>query len=53
MSPEDIAFKCNFAFMEPSTSPLVTLRRVSREFDWGVPLCSFLDGLSIPGHPNV
>ena len=33
---------------------IVKRRRVDREFpSWGVPLCDALDGLSVPGYPQV
>jgi 2,3-diphosphopglycerate-independent phosphoglycerate mutase len=50
MTYDDIAFKCNFATMDPSTG-VVTKRRVDRNFpDWGLPLCEALDGKPIPGY---
>ena len=49
MSYEDIAFKCNFAYMNMDTK-IVERRRVDREFDWGIPLCDALNDLQIPGY---
>lgn len=52
MSYDDIAFKCNFAYINESTN-IVERRRVDREFDkWGVPLCDALNNLPIPGFEN-
>ena len=52
MYPGDIAFKSNFAYINPETS-VVERRRVDRQFaNWGVPLCGVLDGLPIPGFPD-
>ena len=48
MSYEDIAFKCNFAYIIDETE-VVEKRRVSRNFDWGIPLCDALNDLVIPG----
>jgi hypothetical protein len=48
MSFDDIAFKCNFAYVNDETG-IVERRRVDREFHWGVSLCDALDGLKIPG----
>lgn len=49
---DDIAFKCNFATLDPETG-LVTRRRVSRQFyKWGLELCSYLDNREIPGFPG-
>jgi 2,3-diphosphopglycerate-independent phosphoglycerate mutase len=51
MAPGDIAFKCNFATLDPASS-LVLRRRVDRRFDdEGPALCAALDGLAIPGFP--
>jgi 2,3-bisphosphoglycerate-independent phosphoglycerate mutase len=45
MTNDDIAFKCNFAHMDP-TSGKVLLRRVDRNFDkWGLPLIDCLDNM--------
>jgi 2,3-bisphosphoglycerate-independent phosphoglycerate mutase len=42
MDYHDIAFKCNFAYMDPITK-VVIKRRVDREFDkWGLPLIDVL-----------
>jgi 2,3-bisphosphoglycerate-independent phosphoglycerate mutase len=48
MSYDDIAFKCNFAYVNDETLS-VERRRVDREFHWGVSLCDALDGMKIPG----
>ncbi len=48
MSYDDIAFKCNFAYVNDENLS-VERRRVDREFHWGVPLCDALDGMKIPG----
>jgi 2,3-bisphosphoglycerate-independent phosphoglycerate mutase len=48
MSYDDIAFKCNFAYINDETQ-VVERRRVDREFHWGVPLCDVLNDLKIPG----
>ena len=51
MEPDfDIAFKCNFAYINDQTL-IVEKRRVDREFNkWGIPLCSVINGLVIPGY---
>ena len=49
MSYDDIAFKCNFAYINDETN-IVERRRVDRKFDWGVPLCEALNNLKIPGY---
>ena len=49
MSMEDIAFKCNFSYINDDTD-IVERRRVSRDFHWGVPLCEALNDLTIPGY---
>jgi hypothetical protein len=44
MAPGDIAFKCNFATLDPDTG-IVTSRRADRHFEHvGPPLCRALDG---------
>lgn len=44
MEPGDIAFKCNFATLDP-TSGLVISRRADRKFEHlGPTLCAHLDG---------
>ena len=46
MDYNDIAFKCNFAFMDENG--IVVLRRVDRDFDkWGLPLIDLLDGMTL------
>ena len=51
MKPEyDIAFKCNFAYLNQETN-IVEKRRCDREFDkWGLELVDVLDKLVIPGY---
>ena len=51
MKPEyDIAFKCNFAYLNQETN-IVEKRRCDREFDkWGLELVDVLDTLVIPGY---
>lgn len=53
MAPgSDIAFKCNFAYLNEETE-IVERRRVDREFgSWGTSLTKVLDGMSIPGYPE-
>ncbi|GIL47029.1 hypothetical protein Vafri_3864 [Volvox africanus] len=52
MSPGDIAFKCNFATLDP-TSGIVVSRRADRNFEHVGPiLCQALDGLPVPGYPE-
>jgi len=51
MSYDDIAFKCNFAYINDETG-IVERRRVDREFDWGIPLCDALNDLRIPGYDD-
>ena len=48
MSFDDIAFKCNFAYINDSNE-LVERRRADREFHWGVSLCDSLNDIKIPG----
>ena len=49
MDHTEIAFKCNFAHMDPETR-IVKLRRVDREFPhWGLPLIDVLNGMRVPG----
>ncbi|OQR86503.1 2,3-bisphosphoglycerate-independent phosphoglycerate mutase [Achlya hypogyna] len=54
MAPGDVAFKCNFATLDPKTN-VVTLRRVDRNFhEWGKGLCDFVNSLEDPcGVPGV
>lgn len=48
----DIAFKCNFAYLNEETM-IVERRRVDREFNkWGLELCTVLDNMQIPGYPD-
>jgi 2,3-bisphosphoglycerate-independent phosphoglycerate mutase len=48
MNVGDIAFKCNFAYME---NGIVKLRRVDREFpEWGLPL---IDALNTDLNTNI
>ncbi|ELR19878.1 2,3bisphosphoglycerate-independent phosphoglycerate mutase-like protein [Acanthamoeba castellanii str. Neff] len=52
MKPGDIAFKSNFATLDPKTN-IVVSRRADRNFeDLGPPLCSYLNHLEIPGFPE-
>ncbi|GFR43969.1 hypothetical protein Agub_g5113, partial [Astrephomene gubernaculifera] len=52
MSPGDIAFKCNFATLDPD-SGVVLSRRADRNFEhMGPALCEALDGLPLPGYPS-
>jgi 2,3-diphosphopglycerate-independent phosphoglycerate mutase len=54
MLPGDIAFKSNFAHVSEADGSTVLLRRVDRDFPaWGVPLCAHLDGMPVPGFPDV
>jgi 2,3-diphosphopglycerate-independent phosphoglycerate mutase len=52
MEAGDVAFKCNFAYSE---SPgIVTRRRVDRHFEREGPiLCAMLNGVTIPGFPDI
>jgi 2,3-bisphosphoglycerate-independent phosphoglycerate mutase len=49
MSTEDIAFKCNFAYINDENE-IVERRRVARDFEWGIELCDALNNLKIPGY---
>lgn len=52
MQPGDIAFKCNFAVYNSRTG-IVEDRCVDRNFESeGRLLCSYLDGMKIPGFPD-
>ncbi|CEG44155.1 -bisphosphoglycerate-independent phosphoglycerate [Plasmopara halstedii] len=56
MRKGDIAFKCNFATVKENEDGqmIVERRRVDRNFPaWGIELCSFLDGLSLPEFPDL
>ncbi|GMF12341.1 unnamed protein product [Phytophthora lilii] len=56
MSKGDVAFKCNFATVEENEDGqlIVERRRVDRNFPaWGIELCSFLDGLTLPEFPGL
>ena len=45
MEAGDIAFKCNFAYLNEDTN-IIERRRVDREFNkWGTELCNVIDGL--------
>lgn len=51
MEPGDIAFKSNFATMDPETGVIVS-RRADRNFEQEGPmLCSYLNGTIIPEYP--
>ncbi|KFM26698.1 2,3-bisphosphoglycerate-independent phosphoglycerate mutase 1 [Auxenochlorella protothecoides] len=53
MDPGDIAFKANFATLDPA-SGIVLRRRADRRFEAEGPvLCAALDGLPIPGFPEL
>ncbi|KAF6224680.1 hypothetical protein HO173_012921 [Letharia columbiana] len=53
MAPGDIAFKCNFATLDPATK-IVLKRRADRHFeDVGPLLCSALNGVSLPSFPHL
>lgn len=53
MAPGDIAFKSNFATLDPG-SGVVLRRRADRRFeDLGPLLCAALDGLCLPSFPQV
>jgi 2,3-diphosphopglycerate-independent phosphoglycerate mutase len=52
MAHGDIAFKCNFATLDPETG-IVISRRADRHFEEeGPALCAALDGLHVPGYPQ-
>jgi len=52
MQPGDIAFKCNFATLDPD-SKIVLHRRADRRFEQEGPiLCSALNNLQVPGYPE-
>jgi 2,3-diphosphopglycerate-independent phosphoglycerate mutase len=52
MQPGDIAFKCNFAMIDPETK-IVLHRRADRRFEEEGPiLCAALDTLQVPGYPE-
>jgi 2,3-bisphosphoglycerate-independent phosphoglycerate mutase len=56
MDKGDVAFKCNFATVQEDESGqmIVERRRVDRNFpSWGIELCSFLDGLTLPDFPGL
>eukprot|EP00823_Brevimastigomonas_motovehiculus_P001397 TRINITY_DN11918_c0_g1_i1.p1 TRINITY_DN11918_c0_g1~~TRINITY_DN11918_c0_g1_i1.p1 ORF type:complete len:484 (-),score=52.83 TRINITY_DN11918_c0_g1_i1:428-1879(-) len=53
MDVGDIAFKSNFATLDPETR-IVLRRRADRKFhEWGTALCRDLTGLPIPAFPDV
>ena len=53
MAPGDIAFKSNFATLDPGTG-VVLRRRADRRFeDLGPQLCAALDGLRLPSFPQA
>jgi 2,3-bisphosphoglycerate-independent phosphoglycerate mutase len=49
MSKDDIAFKCNFSYINDEND-VVERRRVDRDFEWGISLCDALNDLQIPGY---
>ncbi|KAJ6229233.1 cofactor-independent phosphoglycerate mutase [Anaeramoeba flamelloides] len=52
MKPGDIAFKCNFACLDPKTN-IVVKRRASRKFEINGPiLCKYLSGTKLEKFPN-
>jgi len=52
MDLTEVAFKCNFANMNPTTR-VVEKRRVDRNFpEWGLPLIDVLNGMRVPGHED-
>ena len=51
MSYDDIAFKCNFAYIN-DTNNIVERRRVDRDFEWGISLCDALNDLKIPNYDD-
>ncbi|KIY93896.1 phosphoglycerate mutase [Monoraphidium neglectum] len=52
MAPGDIAFKSNFATLNPDTG-VVEKRRADRQFEHlGPTLCAALDGLALPSFPQ-
>ena len=52
MKQGDIAFKCNFAYINEETQ-IVERRRVDRQFPlWGLNLPSGLNGLKVPDFPE-
>ncbi|CAH0477071.1 unnamed protein product [Peronospora belbahrii] len=56
MSKGDVAFKCNFATVKKNEDGQVVVekRRVDRNFSaWGIELCSFLNGLTLPEFPGL
>ncbi|CAI5729433.1 unnamed protein product [Peronospora destructor] len=56
MSKGDVAFKCNFATVKKNEDGQIVVerRRVDRNFSaWGIELCSFLDGLTLPEFPGL
>jgi 2,3-diphosphopglycerate-independent phosphoglycerate mutase len=53
MDAGDVAYKCNFATIDPSTK-IVERRRVDRNFHlWGTSLCPFVNTITLPSFPNV
>lgn len=51
MDLEDIAFKCNFSYM--NEDKIVEKRRVDREFHfWGLELINYVAKMEIPGFPK-
>ncbi|KAJ4460306.1 putative bisphosphoglycerate-independent phosphoglycerate mutase [Paratrimastix pyriformis] len=53
MEPGDIAFKSNFATLDPATN-VVLLRRADRNFEEiGPILCAALNGIKLPNFPDV
>lgn len=49
MQDGDIAFKCNFSYMDEDR--VIRNRRVDRDFpSWGLPLVKLIDDIKIPGY---
>ncbi|OBZ83553.1 2,3-bisphosphoglycerate-independent phosphoglycerate mutase 1 [Choanephora cucurbitarum] len=52
MIPGDIAFKCNFAYLD-ETSGTVVLRKADKHFEGiGPVLCHYLDNIKLPSFPE-
>ncbi|ETV93187.1 hypothetical protein H310_12791 [Aphanomyces invadans] len=53
MAPGDVAFKCNFAYLDRATN-VVAMRRVDRNFHaWGKELCPYVGSVKLPSFPGV
>ncbi|KAI7897780.1 archaeal type cofactor-independent phosphoglycerate mutase, partial [Cokeromyces recurvatus] len=53
MKPGDIAFKCNFAYLDKETG-IVKARKADHHFDGtlGLALCNAIDNIKLPSFPN-